>query len=108
MKDRRKFRRYEKNIPVKIEWEGQIFDGSMVDLSMTGAGCYVKKRLPLYAEIRIHFLQDDKFLQDEVFSCTGTVVRSCKSPLEADYQLGIFFTHLSEEILSRIMDLAYY
>lgn len=80
-----------------------------MDLSMTGAGCYINKRIPLYSELKIHFMPEDPFTsEDEMFSCSGTVVRCCRSSNEKSYQLGIFFTHLSEDILSRIMDLAYY
>jgi len=109
MKDRRKYKRYYQSIPIKVEWEEFSLDGKLADLSMTGTGCYISKRIPLYAEVVIHFLPSDPFSSDEVmFSCSGSVVRCCKEEHGADYQLGVFFTHLSEEILSRIMDLAYY
>ncbi|MCB1195999.1 PilZ domain-containing protein [bacterium] len=110
MKDRRQYKRYYQNIPVLIEYDGMLLDGKLADLSMTGAGCYIQQRLPLYAEITIHFLADDTLedKDDEQFSCQGAVIRCCKVDNSHDYQLGIFFTHLSEEILSHIMDLAYY
>jgi len=109
MKDRRRFKRYYRDLPVKLEWEGCSIDGQLMDLSMTGAGCYVTKRIPLYSELKIHFMPEDPFSgEEEMFSCCATVVRCCRSGNEKKYQLGLFFTHLSEDILSRIMDLAYY
>ncbi|MCD6459907.1 PilZ domain-containing protein [bacterium] len=109
MKDRRKFQRYNRQIPVKIEWEDKEIEAHLADLSMTGAGCYIAKRLPLYSDVVIHFLPEDPFSSDdEIFSCSSIVVRCCKAQNDKHYQLGLFFTHLSEEILSRIMDLAYY
>jgi c-di-GMP-binding flagellar brake protein YcgR len=109
MKDRRRYQRYRKNIPVIIECDGKTQTGQLVDLSMIGAGCYVPKRIALYTELTISFVPDDPFaFDDERFSCEATVVRCCKNPQDKDYQLGLFFTHLSEELLTRIMDLAYY
>ena len=109
MKDRRQYKRYYQNVPVIVEYDGTLYDAKLGDLSMTGAGCYIEQRLPLYAEITIHFLADDSLApEDEQFSCRGAVIRCCKVENRDDYQLGIFFTHLSEEILSHIMDLAYY
>ncbi len=109
MRDRRKYQRYQREIPVRITWEGKDIDGSLMDLSMTGAGCYIDKRLPLYAEVEVHFLPEDPFSgEEEMFCCSGVVVRCCKSSSRKEYQLGIFFTRLSEEILANIMDLAYY
>lgn len=110
MRDRRKYQRYQRQIPVRVTWEGKEIDGTLMDLSMTGAGCYIPKRLPLYAEIEIHFLPEEVALtgNEEMFCCSGVVVRCCKVSNRSDYQLGIFFTRLSEEILANIMDLAYY
>ncbi|MDX9703516.1 MAG: PilZ domain-containing protein [Candidatus Auribacterota bacterium] len=109
MKDRRKYQRYQRQIPVRVKWEGKELEGVLMDLSMTGAGCFIDKRLPLYAEVEIQFLPEEPFAgQEEMFHCSGVVVRCCKVSNRKEYQLGIFFTRLSEEILANIMDLAYY
>ncbi|MEW6536202.1 MAG: PilZ domain-containing protein [Candidatus Auribacterota bacterium] len=109
MKDRRKYERYQHNVPIAIEWDGEEFEGKLVNLSMTGAGCFVRKRFPLYAEITVAVQAKDPFTGDgEPFRCQATVVRCCKVGTDREYQLGLFFTHLTEENLAQIMDMAYY
>lgn len=108
MKERRKSQRSQQDVQIRIEWEGKHYDGRLVDLSMTGAGCYVDKRFLLYSEVTVTFPNDEPFGDEPPFSCDATVVRCCKVGQEPEYQLGLFFTHLSEESLAQIMDLAYY
>lgn len=98
--DRRRHRRVEGNIPLKISTGEFDLVTETKNLSRTGAFCRVNQYVEPMTKLKIHLLLNfrrNKKILTKKISCDGVVVRTESDPEDdSTYNIAIFFNEISE------------
>ncbi|MFA5060472.1 MAG: PilZ domain-containing protein [Candidatus Omnitrophota bacterium] len=105
--ERRKHRRLDNNIALKISGSDADIVTETRNLSCSGAYCKVDKSLELMAKLKIHLLlpfKKNKKTTTKRVSCQGVVVRVDPQPQSDFCYAAIYFNDISEKDRKHIED----
>ena len=98
-KEKRKYPRLEKNIPLKLSYDDADIVTETRNISRNGAYCRVSKYVEPMTKLKIHLLvparRGSKITTKKV-SCHGIVVRTESIPGSEDFNVAIYFSDIQE------------
>jgi hypothetical protein len=104
--DRRKNRRLESNIPIKISQDGGDFVTETRNISRSGAYCRANQYIAPMTKLKVHLLlsipRNGKPLTKKI-SCEGVVVRSDPAD-DKGCHIAIFFNDIKQRDAESITD----
>ena len=100
IKERRKYPRLEKNIPLKVSYPNVDIVTQTKNISCIGAYCSINASLPLMTKLRVTLLLPEKEKnyneKSKKVTCVGVVVRSQETREKGIYDTAIFFEQIRE------------
>ena len=102
IKERRKYPRLEKNIPLKVSSPNVDIVTQTQNISCIGAYCSINTDLPLMTKLKVTLLLPEKHRKSskdksKKVTCVGVVVRSQETCEKGIYDAAIFFEQISEK-----------
>ena len=108
IKERRKYPRLTRNIPLKVSSSGFDIVTQTKNLSCIGAYCSISKSLPLMTKLKITLLLPEKEKisgeKSQKVNCLGVIVRTEKSLQKGQYDIAIFFEQIRERERLKLED----
>jgi len=107
MQDRRKYRRIDTCLPLKLYCDDADFITDTINISSGGAYCRVNRYIPLMTKLRIMMFVPTGRKKSYKIECEGIVVRTePENPSDnvKDYNVAIFFSRMKKIDRVRVTD----
>lgn len=107
-KEKRKYPRLSKELPLKIATKETDLVAQTTNLSCNGAYCSVGEPLPLMTKLQITLLLPPKdknpAQKSTKIKCKGVIVRNKKNAVNNSYNIAIFFEQIREKERDKLED----
>ena len=103
-KDRRKYPRLEKRLPIKVAANGYDFSTTTHNLCCAGAYCTIRRYVPPFTKLRVKlYLPCPKTKKTMEIECCGVVVRT-EDESNGFFNIAIFFNEIKVNPRKKIAD----